>query len=174
MSPGGMPFESAPFFARADAARSAIDDAVSNPLHMSAAASLSHAISYRIQTAHRLGTSKAGFMRFSVRGVVSGVPSKGGRQSEPQGRESSSLSCCCTAHRLRLHPQVRSVAHPELSAALYASCSNRSPSLSRPAITSDRSHQAPLAEDPMEDDRICQSHDKQEGGTDGRPWVRNF
>ena len=170
MSPGGIPFESAPFFARADAARSAIDDAVSKPLHTSAAASLSHALSYRIQTAHRLGTSAAGVMRFSARGVALGVPSKGGRQSEPRGRESSSLSCCCAAHRLRVHPRVRSAAHPELTTALYASCSNRSPSLSRAAITSDRSHQAPLSEDPMEDDRICQSHDKQKGGTDGRPW----
>ena len=160
ISAGGMPFESAPFFARADAARSAIDDAVSKPLHRSAGASLSHAVSYRIQTARRLGTSNAGVMRYSVPAVAVGVPSKGGRQSEPRGQESSSLSCCCTARHPRVRPRVRPAVHPEPAAVLCASCSNRSRSVSRAPIASDRSHQAPLSEDPMEDDGIRQSHDK--------------
>jgi hypothetical protein len=38
-----------------------------------------------------------------------------------------------------------------------------------PAITSDRSHQAPLSEDSMKDDRIRQSHDKQEERANRRP-----
>jgi len=66
MSPGGIPFEFAPFFAMADAARRAIDDAVSKPLHRSAELAIhifTYGPPYQIQTARQLGTSKARVMR---------------------------------------------------------------------------------------------------------------
>lgn len=62
MSAGGIRLESAPFFAMADAAMSAMDDAVSKP-YESQQTSLSHAGHlYRIQITGPQGTSKRVFV----------------------------------------------------------------------------------------------------------------
>jgi hypothetical protein len=128
MSPGGIPFESVPFFAMADAARSAIDDAVSKPVHGPLVSS-PWTFTYPPLTESKQHANwvHLSWGKWCEGGVASGVPSKGGPQSETQGREFSSLSCCCTEHHPRVRPQARPAVRPELTVVLYASCSDRSP-----------------------------------------------
>ena len=77
MSAGGMRFDSVPFFAMADAARSAMDDAVSKPLHGSADLPFTYRSLYQIQTTRRLGTSMRASYEYTVWEIALGAPSKG-------------------------------------------------------------------------------------------------